>query len=76
MALRVVDTKSRLYRTGTLRRAAKVKVLSTIISFPAAFRKALVHFNCYAESVLYYHNKGRSLMNLAGIPFHLELQVH
>lgn len=29
-----------------LRRAAKVRVLSTIISLPAALRKDLVHLSC------------------------------
>lgn len=46
IALSVVDTRSRLYRTGMLRRAAKVRVLSTIISLPAALRKDLVHLSC------------------------------
>src|ERR1700712_2040504 len=45
MALRVVATKSRLYRTGTLRRAAKVRVLSTDISLPCALRKDFVHLS-------------------------------
>lgn len=46
IALSVVDTRSRLYRTGMLRRAAKVRVLSTIISLPAALRNDLVHLSC------------------------------
>lgn len=36
-------TRSRLYRTGTLRRWANCRVESTVISLPAALRNAFVH---------------------------------
>src|SRR5437660_1466660 len=45
MALRVLATRSRLYRIGTLRRAANVSVLSTTISLPADLRKTFVHLS-------------------------------
>jgi len=44
IAFIVVWTRSRSYLTGTFRRFSNSKVESIVISFPAAFRNALVHF--------------------------------
>jgi len=44
MAFIVTWTRSRSYLTGTFRRFSNSNVESIVISFPAAFRKALVHF--------------------------------
>lgn len=65
-----------------LRRAAKVRVVSTIISFPAALRNDFVHLSCiktarflvvFEERGFRIRGKGEGQTNLARVSFHFEL---
>lgn len=61
-----------------LRRAAKVRVLSTIISLPAALRKDFVHLSCSRKKracflELREVEKRVRERNLARVSFHFEL---
>lgn len=64
-----------------LRRAAKVRVVSTIISFPAALRNDFVHLSCIkrARFLVVFEERGFRIRgregqtNLARVSFHFEL---